>query len=61
MCAGVVGAVVAKVVYVAHLEFLDAFEFVGVIVDDWVNALAVAIAGDCGGFRERCSLGCWGW
>jgi len=49
-------------VHVAHFELLDAFDLVGVVAQDWVDALAVPVAGDLlRGFCDGGGLrGWWG-
>ena len=56
--ARVIRAVVPQEMHVAHLELLDAFDFVGVVGYDWVDALAVAVSGDC---REGFGAELRGW
>lgn len=61
--AGVVGAVVAQEIHVAHLQLLDPFHFVGVVGYYRVDPLAEPVAGDLRGFLVvvRHGLGGWGW
>ena len=47
--ARVVRAIVAQEVHVAHFQLLDPLDFVRVVLDDGVDALAEAIAGDLRG------------
>ena len=44
MRARIVWAVIAQEVDVAHLELFDAFDFVGIVLNDWIDPLAVAVA-----------------
>ena len=51
--ARIVRAVVPQEMHIAHLQFLNAFDFIGVILDYWVDPLAKTVPEDL-----RCLL--WG-
>ena len=58
VCTGVVRAVVAQEVYIAHFQFFNAFDFVGVVLYYRVDTLAEAITEDFRRlFRDRRCLG----
>ena len=44
MCAWIIGAIISKKVDITHLEFFDTLDLVRVVLTDWVDALAIAIA-----------------
>lgn len=46
MCARIVRTIIPQIVDIAHLELFDALDFIGIVLDDGINALPVAVARD---------------
>jgi len=62
MCAVVpVGAIAAEEMDVAHMDFLDSFDFIFIVLYCRVNALAEFVAGYLIGILKVRWLRCRGW